>query len=148
MQEKYPNYKIFKDVCSGLKYKRKGLQRLLEQVQEGLINKVVVAHRDRLARFATELICWVVKQAGGTIVFLDDDHGSPEQELTEDLMAIVHVFSCRLNGKRRYQNTNSSRKKSSKRAKQGTDKRTAAETEEVVYVSEETSCVKMPSIQA
>jgi predicted site-specific integrase-resolvase len=59
-----------------------------------------VAHKDRLARFATELIEWVIHQAGGNLIIQDSSCKSNEQELTEDLMAIVHVFSCRLNGRR------------------------------------------------
>jgi putative resolvase len=100
LQEAYPNYKVFKDFASGLNYKRKGLTRLLEQVQAGAIKTVVVAHRDRLARFATEIIEWVINQAVGRLVVQSSANKCPEQELTEDLMAIVHVFSCRLNGKR------------------------------------------------
>jgi len=56
LEEAYPGFKVFKDTCSGLNYKRKGLTRLLEQVQSGTIKTVVVAHKDRLARFATEII--------------------------------------------------------------------------------------------
>jgi hypothetical protein len=64
--------------------------------------EVVVAHKDRLARFGTELIEWILKQAGATLVVLDKATLSPTEEVTQDLMAIVHVFSCRLNGKRKY----------------------------------------------
>lgn len=105
LQAEFPDYQVFQDICSGLKYKRKGLSRLLEQVQAGTIQEVVVAHKDRLARFATEIIEWVITRAGGTLRILNHDKLSPEQELTEDLMAIVHVFSCRLNGKRKYRST-------------------------------------------
>ena len=100
LKEAYPGYKVFQDICSGLNYKRKGLTRLLEQVQRGTIKTVVVAHKDRLARFATEVIEWIINQAGGRLIIQSSDGKCPEQELTEDLMAIVHVFSCRLNGKR------------------------------------------------
>jgi predicted site-specific integrase-resolvase len=108
LQAKFPNYKVFKDVASGLAFKkRKGLQRLLDQVQSGTIKEVVVAHRDRLARFSIEVIEWILRQAGATLVVLHDrvdPNPSPEQELAEDLMAVVTVFSCRFNGKRRYRN--------------------------------------------
>jgi putative resolvase len=109
LQEKYPEYAVFKDVCSGLNYKRPGLQRLLGQVQGGVITEVVVAHKDRLARFGVDLIKWFLNQAGASLVIEHDEHLSSEQELSEDLMAIVHVFSCRANGKRRYK-TNQKRK--------------------------------------
>ena len=98
LQELYPGYLVYRDICSGLNYKRKGLTRLLEHVQSGAIKTVVVAHKDRLARFATEIIEWIINQ--GRLIIQSSDNKCPEQELTEDLMAIVHVFSCRLNGKR------------------------------------------------
>ena len=45
---------------------------------------------------------WVIKRAGARLVILDANVLAPNEELTQDLMAIVHVFSCRINGKRRY----------------------------------------------
>ena len=120
LQEKYPTYQVFKDICSGLNYKRKGLTRLLEQVQRGMVKEVVVAHKDRLARFGTEIIEWVLKQAGVPLVVLDRNVLSPNEELTQDLMAIVHVFSCRLNGKRRYAKTKPSGTEGEKGGPRGT----------------------------
>ena len=102
LREQYPTYQEFSDICSGLQYKRKGLSRLLECVQAGTIKEVVVAHKDRLARFGTELIEWLLKQAGTTLIVLDKATLSPTEEVTQDLMAIVHIKSCRLNGQRRY----------------------------------------------
>jgi excisionase family DNA binding protein len=102
MSSKYPKHEIFADIGSGLNYKRKNLLRLLEQVQDGAINEVVVAHKDRLARFGTEIIEWVINQAGANLIILDAAAKTNEEELTDDLMAIVHVFSCRANGRRRY----------------------------------------------
>jgi putative resolvase len=110
LREQYPTYQEFSDICSGLQYKRKGLSRLLECVQAGTIKEVVVAHKDRLARFGTELIEWIIKQAGATLIVLDKATLSPTEEVTQDLMAIVHVFSCRLNGKRRYTSSQKKRK--------------------------------------
>jgi putative resolvase len=107
LQDQFPDHTVFSDICSGLKYKRPGLTRLLEQVQGGLVNEVVVAHKDRLARFGTELIEWILKRAGARLVVLDQATLSPTEEVTQDLMAIVHVFSCRLNGKRRYNGSQS-----------------------------------------
>lgn len=102
LKDRHPDFEVVTDICSGLNYKRRGLTRLLERVQKGLVNTVVVAHKDRLARFGAELIQWVIEQAGATLVIDRDDRASPEQELTQDLMAIVHVFSCRSNDRRRY----------------------------------------------
>lgn len=115
LQTQFPDYEVFQDICSGLNYKRKGLSRLLEQVQAKTITTVVVAHKDRLARFGSEIIEWIINQAGASLFILDRTEHSKEQELTEDLMAIVHVFSCRFNGKRRYkESSDQSRKKRKK----------------------------------
>ena len=62
----------------------------------------MVAHRDRLARFGFELIEWLVQQNGGAVVVLSQSDASPESELTEDLLTILHTFSCRMHGLRRY----------------------------------------------
>lgn len=117
LKDKYPDHEIFKDICSGINYKRKGLKRLLEQCKSGNIKEVVVAHKDRLARFGVEFIDAVFGLFGVTLIVLNDSTSSPNQELTEDLMAIIHVFSCRLNGKRRYSSVQSSSSSKSKKSK-------------------------------
>ncbi len=61
--------------------------------------KVVVAHKDRLARFGFELIEWVIQQSAGEVVVLKQTNLSPEQELTNDLLSILHVFSCRMHSR-------------------------------------------------
>lgn len=64
--------------------------------------KVVVAHRDRLARFGYELIRFIIESNGGQLVVLSEDSLSPAEELTKDLLNIIHVFSCRMHGLRNY----------------------------------------------
>ncbi len=102
VQKQYPEAEIIRDFGSGINFKRKGLLSLLERVLRGDKLRVVVAHRDRLARFGSEVIQFLVEQNGGEVVVLDQNVYSPEQELTEDLLTILHVFSRRLSGLRRY----------------------------------------------
>lgn len=102
MREKYPNAEIIKDVGSGLNFKRKGLKTLLERAMRGDSLELVVAHRDRLARFGQDLIRQVIEFNGGKLVVLDQSACSPEEELTKDLLNILHVFSCRMHGLRNY----------------------------------------------
>ena len=102
MSERFPEAEIVKDVGSALNYKRKGLKSLLGRILRGEKLKIVVAHRDRLARFGFELIEWIVTELGNELVVLNDSIREPEQELTEDLLTIIHVFSCRLYGLRTY----------------------------------------------
>ena len=99
----YTSYTTLSDIGSGINFKRKGLQTILDSWLQGLIGEVVIAHRDRLSRFGFELIKCFITKAGGTITVLDDDgNKSTEQELAEDLLSIVHIYSCKQMGKRSY----------------------------------------------
>ncbi len=102
LQKHYPNAEIIKDFGSGINFKRKGLRTLLERILRGDKLRVIVAHRDRLARFGCEVIQFLVEQNGGEVVVLNETVYSPTEELTADLLAILHVFSCRMYGLRRY----------------------------------------------
>ena len=102
LHQQCPKAEIIKDVGSGLNFKRKGLEALLERALKGEVRSVTVAHRDRLCRFGFELIRWLLERQQVQLVVLNNEHQSPETEFTEDLLAIVHVFSCRFNGLRRY----------------------------------------------
>ena len=102
MQSKYPKAEIIKDIGSGLNYKRRGLKTILERAMRGEQLEIMVAHKDRLARFGFELIESIINQSGGKIVVLNKTNLSPEQELTNDLLNILHVFSCRMHGLRNY----------------------------------------------
>ena len=102
MRERYPDAEIVTDVASGLNFKRRGLLTILERLHRGDKLKVVVAYRDRLARFGTELIEILLERNGGELVVLNQRNLSPEAELTTDLIAILTVFGARVNGLRRY----------------------------------------------
>ena len=103
LREKFPDYQLVTDIGSGVNWKRKGLKTLLDQSNEGLLDEVVVAHRDRLCRFAFELIEYIFKSNGTKLVVLSEESNkSSEQELAEDLLSIVHIYSCRNMGRRRY----------------------------------------------
>ena len=82
----------------------KGLQSILRRIMQGDKFTLIVAHRDRLCRFGIELFQFMLEQNGGELMVLDKSEVSPQQELTEDLLAILHVFSCRMHGLRRYEN--------------------------------------------
>jgi putative resolvase len=102
MRERYPQAEMVKDIGSGLNFKRKGLLSVLERAMRGDKLKVVVAHRDRLARFGFDLIKYIVEKNAGEVVVLDQTTYSPEEELSQDLLNILHVFSGRMHGLRNY----------------------------------------------
>ena len=102
MQERYPSAEIVRDIGSGINFKRKGLRALLVRLLAGDKLTLVVAHKDRLARFGFDLVRYLVEQNGGEIVVLDQAVHSPTVELTQDLLSILTVFSCRMHGLRKY----------------------------------------------
>ena len=102
LSDKYPGHRIVTDIGSGLNFKRKGLLSVLELVSRGGVQEIVVASKDRLCRFAFDLIAWLCDQNDVQLVVLDKSDKSPNEEFTEDILAIMQVFSCRWNGKRRY----------------------------------------------
>jgi excisionase family DNA binding protein len=97
---KYPDYQVFTDVCSGINFRRKGLKALLELAFAGRLRVVRVAHRDRLCRFAFDLLEWLLEKHGAKIIVESDDSDSPERELADDVISIITVFGARLYGSR------------------------------------------------
>ena len=102
MRERYPDAEIVSDIGSGLNFRRKGLLAILERLHRGDKLRVVVAYRDRFARFGTELIETLLERNGGELVVLNQRDLSSEEELTTDLLAILTVFGASVNGLRRY----------------------------------------------
>lgn len=103
MKDKFPNYEIVSDIGSGLNWKRTGLKSILEQSMLGNIEEVVVAHRDRLCRFGFELVEFIFEKNKTRLLVLDtDSEKSSNAELAEDIISIIHVYSCRAMGKRKY----------------------------------------------
>ena len=98
---KYPNHVVFSDCASGLNFKRKGLLSLLQLAFEGRLRLVRIAHRDRLCRFAFDLLEYVFLKHGAKIhVEASDLPSSAESELAEDVLAVITVFGARLHGAR------------------------------------------------
>ena len=103
MQSKFPEHQIVTDIASGINFKRKGLRSILELACKGMLSEVVVAYRDRLCRFAFELVEWFFQLNKVKLVVLNQSLDASEQsELAEDLLAIINVFNCRINGKGKY----------------------------------------------
>src|SRR6266702_734690 len=90
------------DIGSGLNYKRKQFNRLMEMVELGQVRRIVIAHRDRLVRFG---YCWFesfCERHNTELVVINGETFSPEQEMVQDLIAVTTVFSARLHGLRSY----------------------------------------------
>ena len=93
-------FDIINDIGSGINYNKKGLNQLIELISSSQVEKIVILYKDRLLRFGFELIENLCSQFNTTIEIIDNTEKTDEQELVEDLIQIVTVFSCRLQGKR------------------------------------------------
>lgn len=93
-------YEIISDIGSGINYKKKGLQELIRRISQNQVDKVVVLYKDRLIRFGFELIEYIAMLYNCEIEIIDNTEKPEEQELVEDLVQIITVSSCKLQGKR------------------------------------------------
>ena len=85
-----------------MNFERKKFLALIDRIQHGEVERLIIAHKDRLARFGLDLISHIAEEGGCEIVVVNQPSCSPEQEMVEDMLAIVHTFSCRLHGMRKY----------------------------------------------
>lgn len=90
------------EVGGGLNFKRKWFVALVDRIVAGDIGVLVIAHQDRLARFGYALIEHLCEAASCQLIVMNTETLSPEREMVEDLMTIVHCFSSRLYGLRNY----------------------------------------------
>jgi putative resolvase len=102
MRTKYPDCRVVTDVGSGLNFRRKGLRSILELCLARRVQVLRVSHRDRLCRFAFDLLEWILNKHGCEIAVEDDPDGAPTNELTEDLLSVITVFTARHNGAKSY----------------------------------------------
>lgn len=100
MYAKGYQFEIISDIGSGINYNKKGLNQLIDMVTNSEVDKIVVLYKDRLIRFGYELIENICEKYGTKIEVIDNTEKTEEQELVEDLIQIVTVFSCRLQGKK------------------------------------------------
>lgn len=100
MLSKGYQFQIITDIGSGINYHKKGLSDLINKIINKEISKIVVLYKDRLLRFGFELIENISKLHNVEIEIIDNTDTTEEQELVEDLIQIITVFSCRLQGKR------------------------------------------------
>lgn len=93
---------IFEDIGSGLNYNRKKWNKLIEDCMLGLVKVIIITHKDRFIRFGYDWFERFLKSNGVDIIVVNNENLSPEQELINDLISIIHVFSCRIYGLRKY----------------------------------------------
>ena len=99
-------YEVMQDMGSGLNYNKKGLQQLIKRICSGQIGRLVLTHKDRLLRFGSELVFSLCETFNVEVVIIN--HGEQplrfEEELAQDVLEIITVFSARLYGSRSHKN--------------------------------------------
>jgi len=85
-----------------MNFKRRKFLTLMSRIQQGEIAKLLIAHKDRLCRFGFDYFSFFALKNDCEIIVVNQESLSPQQEMVEDLMAIIHTFSCRLYGLRKY----------------------------------------------
>lgn len=95
---------VFEDIGSGLNYNRRKWNKLLEDCMLGLVKTIIIAHKDRFIRFGYDWFEKFLKSNGVEIIVVNNETLSPQEEMIQDLISIIHVFSCRIYGLRKYKN--------------------------------------------
>ena len=90
------------DYGSGLNYNRKKWNQLLNEVMENKIKTIVISNKDRFIRFGYDWFEKFCEKFHTSIIVVNNETLSPNEELVQDIISILHVFSCRLYGLRKY----------------------------------------------
>ena len=96
------NVEFIEEIGGGLNFNRKKFKTLMDEIARREIKILILAHRDRLTRFGFDWFEHFAKNHGCEVLVLNQERLSPEQEMVQDLMTIVHCFSSRLYGLRNY----------------------------------------------
>jgi putative resolvase len=105
MRDLYPNYRIISDIGSGLNFNRKGLIEIINMAINNKIENLIIAYKDRLARFGYELIEYIIKNySNGKIIIINNnrEETTPLEEVSKDIIAIMNIYVAKVNGIRKY----------------------------------------------
>jgi putative resolvase len=93
---------VLTDIGSGLNYKRKKWNHLIDLAQKKEVKTIIIAHKDRFIRFGYEWFEGFLQKCGVELLVVHNESLSPQEELVQDLVSIIHVFSSRIYGLRKY----------------------------------------------
>jgi len=98
-------YEIIEDLGSGLNYNKKGLKKLIRLICLKKIERLILTHKDRLLRFGSDIIFSLCEEFGVEIIIMNASKDLTfEDELVQDVLEIITVFSARLYGSRSRKN--------------------------------------------
>ncbi len=96
------NVEFISEIGGGLNFQRKKFLEIIDAVERHEVKTLIIAHKDRLVRFGFEYFKRFFSKHYCELIILDNAEMSPEQEMVQDLMTIIHCFSSRLYGLRNY----------------------------------------------
>lgn len=98
-------FEVVADLGSGMNYNKKGLKRLLEEIIDGQVGRLVITHKDRLLRFGAELVFSICEAKDVEVLIINKGVDTTfEEDLAKDVLEIITVFSARLYGSRSRKN--------------------------------------------
>jgi putative resolvase len=104
VKDLYPNHELISEVGSGLNFKRKGFLKCLDYAIKGELGELVVVYKDRLCRFGYEMVEHLVTtySEGRIIIINKTEEKTPLEEITEDILSIMNIYTAKINGLRKY----------------------------------------------
>ena len=96
------NVEFIEEIGGGLNFRRPKFLKMIDAITAGETSDLIAAHKDRLMRFGFDLLSHLCRQSDCQLWIINTEQVSPEQEMVQDLMAITHCFSTRLDGLRNY----------------------------------------------
>jgi predicted site-specific integrase-resolvase len=104
MSDKYPDHELISDIGSGINFKRKGFRKIVEYAVEGELEELVISYKDRLCRIGYDLLEFLFTKYSNTNIIVDkeEEEITSTEEMANDVMEIITVFSAKMHGKRSY----------------------------------------------
>ena len=103
MKNKYPKHEIISDIGSGINFKRKGLEKIIDYGIKGDLKELIVSYKDRLCRIGYDLIEKILIKYSNTQIIIDmDKHEDINEEISNDIIEIITVYSSKVHGMRSY----------------------------------------------
>ena len=94
---------VIEDYGSGLNYNRKQWNKLIDECMTNEISTIIITHKDRFIRFGFDWFEKFLNKFGVKFIIVNNESLSPQEELVQDIISILHVFSCRIYGLRKYE---------------------------------------------
>ena len=93
---------VIEDYGSGLNYNRKQWNKLIDECMTNEISTIIITHKDRFVRFGFDWFEKFLNKFGVKFIIVNNESLSPQEELVQDIISILHVFSCKIYGLRKY----------------------------------------------